>query len=88
MDWRERGLCLGEDPDLFFPVARVNSGQWAVQTDEAKDVCRQCPVAERCLAWALAAGPVEGIWGGTTEGERRAMRRRTARHRAATGAAA
>ncbi|MFK0120833.1 WhiB family transcriptional regulator [Streptomyces sp. NPDC090994] len=78
MDWRDLGLCLREDPDLFFPIGSADSGLSAVQTDEAKAVCRRCPVAERCLAWAVEAGPVEGIWGGTTEGERRALRRRTA----------
>lgn len=88
MDWRVRGLCLREDPDLFFPIGSVNSGPAAVQADEAKAVCRQCPVTEQCLAWALGAGPVEGIWGGTTEGERRALRGRAAREPAATEAAA
>ncbi|MEV5840365.1 WhiB family transcriptional regulator [Streptomyces sp. NPDC051985] len=75
MDWRVRGLCLREDPDLFFPIGSFNSGPVAIQTDAAKAVCRQCPVMEKCLAWAVDAGPIEGIWGGTTEGERRAMSR-------------
>ncbi|MER7688437.1 WhiB family transcriptional regulator [Streptomyces sp. NPDC097610] len=38
----------------------------------------RCPVRERCLQWALDVGQV-GIWGGTTESERRATRRRSAR---------
>ncbi|MFJ4624397.1 WhiB family transcriptional regulator [Streptomyces sp. NPDC088812] len=88
MDWRDRGLCLREDPDLFFPIGNINSGQAVMQTDDAKAVCRRCPVMEQCLAWAVDAGPVEGIWGGTTEGERRATRRRTARRTAATKTAA
>ncbi|OSP28098.1 MULTISPECIES: WhiB family transcriptional regulator [unclassified Streptomyces] len=88
MDWRDRGLCLREDPDLFFPIGSVSSGQVVVQTDEAKSVCRRCPVTEQCLAWAVLAGPVEGIWGGTTEGERRAARRRAVRRRTTAGTAA
>ncbi|MBW8699150.1 Transcriptional regulator WhiB1 [Streptomyces sp. MBT84] len=88
MDWRVRGLCLREDPELFFPIGSVNSGPVAMQADEAKAVCRRCPVMTHCLEWAVAAGPVEGIWGGTTEGERRALRRRVARGSAATGNAA
>ncbi|MGW4574561.1 WhiB family transcriptional regulator [Streptomyces tendae] len=79
MDWRVRGLCLTEDPDLFFPIGGLNSGPAAIQTDEAKAVCRHCPVTRQCLAWAVDVGPVEGIWGGTTEGERRALRRRAMR---------
>ncbi|BBJ46905.1 hypothetical protein SSPO_096230 [Streptomyces antimycoticus] len=88
MDWCVRGLCLREDPDLFFPIGNVNSGPVAVQTDEAKAVCRRCPVMAHCLEWAVDAGPVEGIWGGTTEGERRALRRRAARGSTATESAA
>ncbi|MFF5497882.1 WhiB family transcriptional regulator [Streptomyces aquilus] len=76
MDWRDGGLCLREDPDLFFPTGDIRSGRTVLQIDEAKAVCRRCPVAEQCLSWAVDADPVEGIWGGTTEGERRAMRLR------------
>ncbi|WP_416980948.1 WhiB family transcriptional regulator [Streptomyces sp. T028] len=76
--WRERALCLHvDDPDLFFPIGI--SGLTVVQIDEAKAVCGRCPVVEQCLDWALRAVQVEGIWGGTTESERRAMRRRASR---------
>ncbi|WP_210571983.1 WhiB family transcriptional regulator [Streptomyces sp. GESEQ-4] len=87
MDWRVRGLCLSEDPDLFFPIGSINSGPATLQADEAKSVCRHCPVTRQCLAWAVEMGPVEGIWGGTTEGERRAMRRRPVREQAVKRAA-
>ncbi|MBQ0850401.1 MULTISPECIES: WhiB family transcriptional regulator [Streptomyces] len=79
MNWRERALCRYEDPDLFFPIGAHDSGPGLLQTDEAKAVCRRCPVMRNCLDRALAAGPVEGIWGATTEAERRALRRRAAR---------
>ncbi|WP_031517403.1 WhiB family transcriptional regulator [Streptomyces sp. NRRL F-5123] len=88
MDWRVQGLCLREDPDLFFPIGSVNSAVALLQTEEAKAVCRRCSVTRQCLAWAMDVGHVEGIWGGTTEGERRAMRRRAAHEREATDAAA
>ncbi|MGY4923644.1 WhiB family transcriptional regulator [Streptomyces sp. 900105755] len=77
MSWRERAACQDVDPDLFFPIG--TAGLTLVQIDEAKAVCTRCPVRERCLQWALDVGQVEGIWGGTTESERRAMRRRSAR---------
>ncbi|MGW3729779.1 WhiB family transcriptional regulator [Streptomyces sp. NPDC000851] len=77
MYWRERAACLHEDPDLFFPVG--NTGPTLVQIDEAKAVCRRCPVMEQCLDWAIGVGQVEGIWGGMTDSERRAVRRRQAR---------
>ncbi|MFJ2374574.1 WhiB family transcriptional regulator [Streptomyces sp. NPDC087769] len=72
-------ICRGEDPDLFFPVGAGTSGPMLVQTDAAKAVCLGCPVKKQCLDWAMKADPVEGIWGGTTEAERRAMRRSAAR---------
>jgi WhiB family redox-sensing transcriptional regulator len=77
MSWRERAACRDVDPDLFFPVG--TAGLTLVQIDEAKAVCAGCPVRERCLQWALDVGQVEGIWGGTTESERRATRRRSTR---------
>ncbi|MEU1621071.1 WhiB family transcriptional regulator [Streptomyces sp. NPDC008238] len=79
MNWREAAACSEEDPELFFPIS--GSGLGMVQIGEAKAVCHRCPVRERCLEWALGAGPMEGVWGGTTEAERRAMQRRTQRER-------
>ena len=80
MDWRHRALCLDEDPELFFPIGTT----WpaAVQVDEAKAVCRRCTVTEDCLTWALESGQDAGVWGGTSEDDRRALKRRT---RARTG---
>lgn len=75
--WRERAACLRVDPDLFFPIGI--SGPALVQVGEAKAVCGRCPVVEQCLGWAMRVGQVEGVWGGTTESERRAMRLRGAR---------
>ncbi|MCI4146600.1 WhiB family transcriptional regulator [Streptomyces albogriseolus] len=89
MDWHEKAICAGADPDLFFPVGHGGSAPVLLQADRAKAVCRRCPVREQCLAWALRHEEVDGIWGGTTEGERRAMARRAARpFRDAPGAAA
>ncbi|MGW1785430.1 WhiB family transcriptional regulator [Streptomyces sp. NPDC002143] len=77
MYWRERAACLRVDPDLFFPVG--HTGPALDQIDEAKAVCGRCPVMEQCRDWAVEAGQVEGIWGGMTETERRALRRRRIR---------
>ena len=79
MSWRESAACRDVDPDLFFPIG--TGGLTLVQIGEAKAVCARCPVRERCLEWALDVGQVEGVWGGTTESERRATRRRSARRK-------
>ncbi|MFG2943984.1 WhiB family transcriptional regulator [Streptomyces adustus] len=73
-DWRFRAECRTEDPDLFFPVG--TSGPSLLQTEQAKAVCARCPVRERCLGLALDTGQALGVWGGTDEAERRALRRR------------
>jgi len=78
VNWRERALCRGDDPDMFFPIGNTTRGPGLKQTDAAKAVCGRCPVVRQCLDWAMEA-PVEGIWGGTTESERRAARRRLVR---------
>src|SRR5262245_25062157 len=82
MDWRHRAACLDEDPELFFPIG--NTGPALLQIEEAKAVCRRCEVREQCLTWALEAGQDHGVWGGLSEDERRALKRRTARARVRT----
>ena len=80
MDWRHNAVCREEDPELFFPIG--NTGPALLQIEEAKAVCRRCPVIESCLQWALESGQDSGVWGGLSEDERRAMKRRAARNRA------
>ncbi|WP_411136840.1 WhiB family transcriptional regulator [Streptomyces sp. C10] len=80
MDWRHDAVCREADPELFFPVG--NTGPALLQIEEAKAVCRRCPVMGQCLQWALESRQESGVWGGMSEDERRAMRRRAARHRA------
>lgn len=82
MDWRHDAICRDEDPELFFPVG--TSGPALMQIAEAKTVCRRCPVTESCLAWALESGQDSGVWGGMSEDERRALKRRSTRTRSYT----
>ena len=85
MDWRHRAACLDEDPELFFPIG--NTGPALLQIEEAKQVCRRCDVRDACLQWALEAGQDHGVWGGLSEDERRALKRRAARARIRTASA-
>jgi WhiB family redox-sensing transcriptional regulator len=70
-NWRDRAACRSEDPELFFPVG--DDGPALVQVAQAKAVCARCPVAAKCLSFALEALP-EGIAGGLTVDERRKRR--------------
>jgi WhiB family redox-sensing transcriptional regulator len=86
-----KAACHGVDLENFFPVGRsgrrpkgadiaVNSVEYkqrlAVQT-----FCNVCEVKDDCYELALHYDDdmdglsVSGVWGGTTEADRRAMRR-------------
>src|ERR1700747_1541585 len=71
-NWRDDTACRDADPDLFFPVG--TAGPALRQIGEAKRICRTCPAQTQCLAWALDNRVIDGVWGGTTGEERRAMR--------------
>lgn len=73
-NWHMHAACREADPDLFFPIG--STGPALVQVEEAKAVCRRCPVQEECLRWALDNNQDTGVWGGLGENERRALRRR------------
>lgn len=70
-DFRHRAACRDRDPELFFPVGTGDPARR--QTVAAKGVCRRCPVSDACLTWAVRTGQAEGIWGGRTPDERRAV---------------
>jgi WhiB family transcriptional regulator, redox-sensing transcriptional regulator len=74
LDWRDQAACLDEDPELFFPVG--STGPALEQTERAKAVCAGCPVRAACLDWAVETGQHAGVWGGMSEDERRAWRRK------------
>jgi WhiB family transcriptional regulator, redox-sensing transcriptional regulator len=76
--WMSRGACKREDPEMFFPVA--TTGPALRQIRMAKAVCLRCAVCATCMSYALE-NMQDGIWGGTTEQERRTLR--LARSRAA-----
>ncbi|MCZ1006377.1 WhiB family transcriptional regulator [Streptomyces lydicus] len=86
-DWRHQGVCREEEePDLFFPVG--NTGPALLQIEEAKAVCRRCPVMPQCQDWALTTRMPDGVWGGMSEAERATVLRHRARNAAKTRKAA
>jgi WhiB family redox-sensing transcriptional regulator len=78
-EWWSLAACQSADPDLFFPIS--GSGPALGQMARAKAVCAACPVRSDCLRYALDAGPLQGVWGGLTEEERRLQRQREAKAR-------
>jgi WhiB family redox-sensing transcriptional regulator len=78
-EWWSRAACSTTDPELFFPIA--SAGPAAQQLAQAKAICARCEIRQACLDYALDAGPIQGVWGGTTEHERRLLRQRGRRAR-------
>ena len=80
-DWKERAACAGYANSVFFPTNETTPGQ----IDKAKAICAVCQVNEACLEYAFETNQISGIWGGTTEEERKSLRRKwlTARRRTA-----
>jgi WhiB family transcriptional regulator, redox-sensing transcriptional regulator len=70
-EWWELAACQSADPELFFPVVAVGGG--AVRVSRAKAICARCAIRRQCLDYALVSAEPHGIWGGTTEDERRAI---------------
>jgi WhiB family redox-sensing transcriptional regulator len=68
--WRKRGACRDYDSSLFF------SGRGRSKTiEQAKVICSTCIVRISCLNFAID-NEEKGVWGGTTEKERKEMIRR------------
>jgi len=70
--WAARALCVGADPEAFFPAGDDAAA-------EARDICAACPVRGQCLAYAITADEAFGIWGGLDPRQRHALRRRLER---------
>jgi len=66
-EWMVEASCRGHDPGIFFP-GRGES------TAPARAICAGCPVTEACLEYSMAIVEKQGIFGGKSERERRALR--------------
>ncbi|HZQ56387.1 MAG TPA: WhiB family transcriptional regulator [Acidimicrobiales bacterium] len=71
--WRAHAACAEVDHELFFPVGVT--GPAVPQIAAAKAVCADCAVRAACLEFAIVTNQEYGVWGGTSEEERRALRR-------------
>jgi WhiB family redox-sensing transcriptional regulator len=79
-DWRDSAACSGLPHAIFFPFGEAIEDA----IEGAKKICGICPVTEGCLEFALETNQRAGIWGGSSEDDRKALRRRwlAARRRA------
>ena len=77
------GKCAGKDVKMWFPhaerdgvrnfsAAYRSAGEQALL---AKNICTECDKQNACLSYALYHESF-GIWGGTTESERKVLRKK------------
>lgn len=70
----------GEAKCRKFGRPKPGNDPWFEDKQEAQDVCngdadgRVCPRRDQCLYMAMANYEAYGVWGGMTEGQRRALR--------------
>jgi WhiB family redox-sensing transcriptional regulator len=73
-------VCSESWPDAFFsdeqPDGMLTRRSIYSMEREAKKSCSVCPYIAECLAYAIKDPELVGIWGGTTENDRRNIRRR------------
>lgn len=80
-DFKEFGAtpCSESFPDAFFqedpPEGNTLKRGTYMYEREAKAICLQCPYKARCLEYALKNVELQGIWGGTNEAQRKALRK-------------
>jgi WhiB family redox-sensing transcriptional regulator len=66
--WAVFAACKDEQSMAFFPQTKDEEAK-------ALAICGICPVREDCLENALETNERFGVWGGTTEKERRRLSR-------------
>ena len=70
--WQQRAACRGPNQIIFFPPPRLERRSEKRQREaRAKQICQECSVQMDCLDYALSIREQHGIWGGSTENERR-----------------
>ena len=67
-EWMACGRCRDMDPAIFFPSDGIG-------VQAAQRICSDCPVRTPCLEYALVNRVDHGVWGGTSERERRRILR-------------
>ena len=68
-EWHLQAACRGQGPQEFVRGPKSDYGA-------TRELCWSCPVRAECLEFALKDESLTGLWGGTTDVERRLIRRR------------
>ncbi len=72
--WQQEAACKGPLHAVFFPPSYLEPRDDKARREaRAKAICKLCPVTDECLDYAVRIREAHGVWGGTTEVERRIM---------------
>ena len=78
LSWMGEAHCSNLDVNVWIPDYDFSQGQAANRDVQqiGLQICRECPVQIECLNFALATTDyvTYGIWGGTTELQRKALK--------------
>lgn len=78
-EWHKSAACAGESADVFYGPEGEKLPARRAREARALSFCAACPVCDECRDHALGFPESYGVWGGTTEGSRLAVRRRRRR---------
>lgn len=68
LGWMAEALCAQTDPDIFYP-------EKGGSTAPATSICNNCSVRAECLEYAVSNDIRHGIWGGTSDNDRKRIAR-------------
>lgn len=90
MPWAQEAACRDTDEAIIWVTDPSHEKNSPTKTVEKLEICAACPVRVQCLRYSLEAsfGEVFGVWGGTTQLERRSFSRVLARSRSRRDSAA
>jgi WhiB family transcriptional regulator, redox-sensing transcriptional regulator len=71
-DWRDSAACSGYPNSLFFPGPDATEKT----LERAIAICSTCPATAECLEYSLETNQRAGVWGGTSEEQRKSLRRK------------
>ena len=74
--WQEESNCRNADSDLFFLDPMMRGKEKRNKEQEAKKICKGCPVVQQCLNHALSIPEFFGVWGGMTADQRNVILRK------------
>ena len=74
-EWHKHAACRGMMVDPDKPNFFIPRGDQVGMLKKVRKVCEGCPVIDDCLEFAIRMDIEQGVWGGKSARERKAIRR-------------